>query len=63
MTRDAVREALALAGVAPAAVAALASAQEACDAARFGAGAVPDAEVLSRAGDALALLAASEEGP
>jgi hypothetical protein len=61
MTRDAVGAALAGAGIRPAAIAALAGALDACDAARFGGGAVPDAEVLARAEGALALLDAAGE--
>jgi hypothetical protein len=49
------------AGIRPAAIAALAGALDACDAARFGGGAVPDAEVLARAEGALALLDAAGE--
>jgi hypothetical protein len=63
MTRAGVGEALAGSGVRPAAIVALAGALDACDAARFGGGAVPDAEVLARAEDALALLEREEARP
>lgn len=61
LTREDLGAALAAAGARPAAVAALSRALDACDAARFGGGAVPDDEVRALAASAVALLEASAD--